>query len=528
MKKQNPTSDNQQTNKAAKPTRVVQPAPESDANVATAVANPSPILQRAATNSQALTTTDVASLQRTVGNQALSHLTIQRKMTVGPVGDSYEQEADAVAKQVVSQLSNPAVVQRQEEDELQMKPQLQRQEDEEELQMKPLPPISTLQRQEEEELQMKPQLQRQEEEEELQMQTAVVGASGGNITPHLEQTIQTARGSGQPIAAPVRANMEQAFNTDFRGVKIHTDGAADTLNRSLSARAFTTGQDIFFRSGEYNPGNSAGQELLAHELTHTIQQGHGTIKRQPTATMPQIQRAWDVTAAETKFPGPFATLLKKMHIIPTIGRSILGRLAALTDSASQLDKLVDRIPPLELEQHLAAFPHPALLQRIVYLCPGPPRFNGIMKNIVRFGLKDEVVKLLTENDTAGLAEIDSVIDAAREAEGLKAANGKILQEMTTANFSGEHQTAVKDALDALDGTKARDWGGTWGEEHLNNEGNLPGIAGAGGYKEYYVRKGPKDSGWGGRRLVVCDVSARVYYTWTHYGDNGDPAFVRIR
>jgi hypothetical protein len=78
------------------------------------------------------------TLQRTLGNQALGHLTIQRKMTLGPVGDAYEQEADAVAKQVVGQLNTPQTAQRQEEEELQMKPALQRQEDEEELQMKPL------------------------------------------------------------------------------------------------------------------------------------------------------------------------------------------------------------------------------------------------------------------------------------------------------------------------------------------------------------------------------------------------------
>ena len=67
--------------------------------------------------------------------------------------------------------------------------------------------------------------------------------------------------------------MEQAFGADFGGVRVHTDSDSDALSQSLQARAFTTGKDIFFSSGEYDPSSSAGQHLLAHELTHTIQQG---------------------------------------------------------------------------------------------------------------------------------------------------------------------------------------------------------------------------------------------------------------
>jgi hypothetical protein len=153
-----------------------------------------------------------------------------------------------------------------------MKPLAQRQEDEEELQMKPL-----AQRQEdEEELQMKPLAQRQEEEEELQAKSETTKGdpmlAGGELSGDVESSVQSAKAGGQPMPDNVRAPLEKAFNTDFSSVKLHTDSAADSLNRSLSARAFTTGQDIFFRSGEYNPGSTAGQELLAHELTHTVQQ----------------------------------------------------------------------------------------------------------------------------------------------------------------------------------------------------------------------------------------------------------------
>ncbi|MFN8488139.1 MAG: DUF4157 domain-containing protein [Caldilineaceae bacterium] len=94
----------------------------------------------------------------------------------------------------------------------------------------------------------------------------------GLVAPHLETAIQGARGGGQALAERTQTQMGQAFGADFSRVRIHTDARADTLNQSLQARAFTTGQDIFFRQGEYNPESSPGQQLLAHELTHVLQQ----------------------------------------------------------------------------------------------------------------------------------------------------------------------------------------------------------------------------------------------------------------
>jgi hypothetical protein len=185
----------------------------------------------------------------------------QAKLTIGQPGDVYEQEADSVAQQVMQRMAQPGnrqSVQRQEAPE-----------EEEELQMKPLD-ISTLQRQEapeeEEELQMSPMVQRQ-------------GQGGMAATSDLETSINQARGGGQPLGDNIRKPMEQAFGADFGGVKVHTDSRSDQLNQSIQARAFTTGQDVFFRQGEYNPGSRGGQELLAHELTHVVQQSGGVVQR---------------------------------------------------------------------------------------------------------------------------------------------------------------------------------------------------------------------------------------------------------
>nr|WP_322686891.1 DUF4157 domain-containing protein [Nostoc sp. DedQUE07]MDZ8133599.1 DUF4157 domain-containing protein [Nostoc sp. DedQUE07] len=192
----------------------------------------------------------------------------------------------------------------EDEEELQMKPldnTLQREEvpeDEEELQMKSLD-NGTLQREEvpedEEELQMKSldnsTLQREEvpeDEEELQMKPMVQRQANAGMVgaPDLEASINQARGGGVAIADNIRKPMEVAFGADFSRVKVHTDGQSDQLNRSIQARAFTTGQDVFFRSGEYNPGSRGGQELLAHELTHVVQQNGGVLD---TAN---VQRVW--------------------------------------------------------------------------------------------------------------------------------------------------------------------------------------------------------------------------------------------
>ncbi len=221
-----------------------------------------------------LDTASVIDLQRVIGNQAVQRLMadagIQAKMTVGAADDAYEREADAVANQVIS-ASAQAPVQRAALGE----------EEEEPLQMMRIQRAGP----EEEELQMRrDSIQRQAspEEEELQMSRASIQRAGGDLSGSfdvesgIEQQIQKSQGSGQALPDTATSQFAQTMGHDFSGVNIHTDSSADTLNRSLGARAFTTGSDIYFRSGEYNPGSSDGQRLLAHELTHVVQQTGGS------------------------------------------------------------------------------------------------------------------------------------------------------------------------------------------------------------------------------------------------------------
>lgn len=130
-------------------------------------------------------------------------------------------------------------------------------------------------------------LQRQYGNRFVQRVLALARKSKGEaeVAPEVEQSIERTRGGGQALDSQSRAQMGSAFHADFSGVRVHTDREADSLNQALNARAFTTGKDIFFRQGQYNPGSSSGQELLAHELTHVVQQTGNEI--QPKLTLGQ-------------------------------------------------------------------------------------------------------------------------------------------------------------------------------------------------------------------------------------------------
>ena len=237
----------------------------------------------------------VVQLARHKGGQTVTASTkkpvVQAKLTVNPAGDKYEQEADRVADNVVQKMNEPTAssgskqIQRQE-----MTPGIE----EEDKIAQTKPEISSLQRQEmtpetEEEdktAQTKPEQQEttpetEEEEENVAQTKSEINSIQGQKktsdqnTADLETSIKQERGKGQPIDNKIREKLEQGFGADFSGVRIHTDAKSDRLNKSIQARAFTIGQDIFFRQGAYNPNSKQGQQLLAHELTHTIQQMNG-------------------------------------------------------------------------------------------------------------------------------------------------------------------------------------------------------------------------------------------------------------
>jgi hypothetical protein len=131
------------------------------------------------------------------------------------------------------------------------------------------------------------------------MRSAALHRSGdgsGTVDDAVAKTIQGKRGGGSPLDASARRNLEPSFGEDFSDVRVHTDGSADNLNRAVKAEAFTTGTDIFFRSGSYNPSSGEGQKLLAHELTHVVQQRNAPPPSEMTVSSPDD--ASEVEAAQ--------------------------------------------------------------------------------------------------------------------------------------------------------------------------------------------------------------------------------------
>ena len=226
---------------------------------------------------------------------------VQPKLNVGQPDDKYEVEADRVADEVInspqteSQLfiasSNSQVLRKKPNAFLQEKPLaenitslVQKQEEEEEELQTKLQDV-TVQRQAEEEeetLQMQPleeeeeELQMQEEEEEMLQAKTDVPVKDGNATT--EQLLNSSKGNGIPLDSETQSQMESSFGVNFNGVKIHTGSTAVQLSKELGAQAFTTGNNIYFNEGKYNPETRNGKRLLAHELTHTVQQGDSTVQ----------------------------------------------------------------------------------------------------------------------------------------------------------------------------------------------------------------------------------------------------------
>ncbi len=117
--------------------------------------------------------------------------------------------------------------------------------------------------------------------------------SGTDPPSEMEHQIEQTRGAGEPLSADSADNMGEAMGADFRGVRIHRNAASSAMNDSIGSRAFTVGRDIYFGSGEYNPGTPTGDHLIAHELTHTVQQGASETVRKETSEVEEYQQRQD-------------------------------------------------------------------------------------------------------------------------------------------------------------------------------------------------------------------------------------------
>ncbi|MFL5764165.1 MAG: DUF4157 domain-containing protein [Bacteroidia bacterium] len=109
------------------------------------------------------------------------------------------------------------------------------------------------------------------------------GKSGMKASPNVEQGIHSTKGNGQSLQPELQQEMGSKIGADFGSVRIHTGSHAAEMNQEIGAKAFTHGNDIYFNKRQYDPASDHGKHLLAHELTHTVQQS-GVVS-------PMIQRA---------------------------------------------------------------------------------------------------------------------------------------------------------------------------------------------------------------------------------------------
>lgn len=102
-----------------------------------------------------------------------------------------------------------------------------------------------------------------------------VGLAGGAVSDNVAGRIDGMRGGGSPLDDTTKSTMEGALGTSLSGVRVHVGAESDELNHAITAKAFTTGNDVFVRSDQWAPGSSSTQRLMAHELTHVAQQSSG-------------------------------------------------------------------------------------------------------------------------------------------------------------------------------------------------------------------------------------------------------------
>ncbi len=237
---------------------------------------------------------------------------VQTKLKVGQPGDKYEQEADSMADKVVQKMNNPesdksarkefenssSSIQRKPAFESDAAPALQKK-------ANINTSILTLQKQESKEEDSVQEKEENNEEETLQRKPvfdsdatdnvqAKTESSKSNASNDLENRLNSTQGGGSAIPEETRTPMESTFDADFSKVRVHTGRESTQMNKELGAHAFTHGNDIYFNEGKYNPGSNSGKQLLAHELTHTIQQGAAPIKakseRLSNVAQPFIQK----------------------------------------------------------------------------------------------------------------------------------------------------------------------------------------------------------------------------------------------
>jgi hypothetical protein len=305
---------------------------------------------------------------------------VQAKLPINEPGDRYEQEADRTADLVV----------RMPEVQHQYDPEDEEEEIDEMVQTVPISTqISSL-------IQRPVEPEAEEKEKEGLIYAKRLLGRSTKVTPELESRIQFLRGGGQPLPETMRAFFEPRFGYDFRGVRVNTDAQASEMAQAMNAHAFTVGQHIVFGTGKYAPGISAGRRLLAHELTHVVQQGlHRTAIR--------IQRFSPLDATQMSITEEWASTLDDAELAEQIKRV---REQLLTSNPGTQVHEAARLNLQILETELAVRPRsiselavPPLPTAVVILVGSPTNYQTQGYDRYPYNYTDAAVKVVSKIQT---------------------------------------------------------------------------------------------------------------------------------
>jgi hypothetical protein len=250
--------------------------------------------------------------------QSASPPAIQYKLTINQPGDRYEEEADRVATRVTG-MAQPGMAKGLNGRDCES-----------------APPEGAARDQ-------------REDEDMVMAQPAAGGLTAGGsaaVAPSLAGSLAGTRGGGSPLPDATRSFMEPRFGHDFGSVRVHTDDRAASMARALNAEAFTLGGDIYFGPGRYTPATSSGQWLLAHELTHVVQQNGGSAHGPAASDDEHIQRF-----SLRGFPPAEETAMKAAIPVAVSKVAACNKLSRFTRGAiimALMTKRFDYVPDLGL------------------------------------------------------------------------------------------------------------------------------------------------------------------------------------
>jgi len=328
-------------------------------------------------NTPSLVNESLRSAQHSLGNQAMQRLLerkgIQPKLEVTPPGDSYEQEAEKVANQVtgnrevaqrIPEIHGLNAVHRQADSKDDKKktadtkqpaaktPEKKPEPKKDDSKSKPA--VAKDKKKDEKVSRMaEPDVEERKQKDEETAQRAAEGIGEvPEVSSELESSLHAQRGSGHPLPDSLRSFFEPRLGRDLSTVRLHTDPKATAAARDLKAQAFTHGQDIYFGSGRYQPQSDQGRKLIAHELTHTLQQRGPAAE--PAAPQPSsaVAPASPVAASSGLLRSPNAPLVQRQGDTPPATPPAAGGAApapAMTLETGLLDQGTETISFKDIE-----------------------------------------------------------------------------------------------------------------------------------------------------------------------------------